>query len=135
MDPTDLQPRRANVALRSELELVPLGRRDGIGLFLICASLCVVSCGGVLFFGSADLHVRGRTGFTGLALILGGCVVYGLTAWLLEPHESAKHASHRIRHHARRLRGADRGEVQSMTDDEFNELEDRVQRSSRTRLD
>jgi hypothetical protein len=53
-----------------EMELEPLEVRDTIGLTLIFASLCVVSCGAVLFYGSGWLHVHGKTGWTGVTLIL-----------------------------------------------------------------
>jgi len=110
-----------------ELEIEPLELRDTIGLILIFASLCVVSCGGVLFYGSAALRVHGRPGWTGLALILGGSAAFALVVWRLQPHKAVKHASHRLRYHARKLR---QGQTQPMTDVEFNALEDAVDRSA-----
>ncbi len=108
------------------MELEPLELRDTIGLTLIFVSLCVVSCGGVLFFGSAWWHVHGKTGYTGIALILGGGTTFWLTAWLLQPHKAAKHASHRLRHHAGKLRRARGEQARRMTDAEFDALEDEV---------
>ncbi len=130
MDPADAKSRRRALERTVELELEPLELRDTIGLTLIFASLCVVSCGGVLFFGSAWMHVHGKIGYTGIALILGGGTAFGLTVWLLEPHRAAKHASHRLRHHARKLRPARREKAQRMTDAEFDALEDSIDRSS-----
>jgi histidine ammonia-lyase len=115
-----------------ELELEPLELGERIGLALIFASLCVESCGAVLFFGSGSLHVRGQTGWTGLALMLGGAGVFGLTVWLLQPHKAAKHAAHRFRHHVRKARRALREQAQPMTDAEFDALEDVVDRASTT---
>lgn len=112
------------------MELEPLALRDTIGLTLIFASLCVVSCGWALFFGSAWLHGHGETGYIGIALILGGGTAFGLTVWLLQPHKAAKHASHRLRHHARKLSRARREQAQPMTNAEFDALEDAVDRSS-----
>ena len=112
-----------------ELELEPLELRDTIGLTLIFASLCVVSCGAVLFYGSGSPHVRGATGWTGLALMLGGGTAFGLTAWLLQPHKAVKHASHRLRHRARTLRPR-RSRGRAMNDAQFDALEDQVDRSS-----
>jgi hypothetical protein len=99
-----------------ELGSEPLPWRDRIGLTLIFASLCVVSCGAVLFFGSASLHLHGRTGWTGLALILGGAAASTLTIGFLQPHKAAKHASHRLRYHARKLRPTHGEPAQSTTD-------------------
>lgn len=130
MDSTNRPSKRRGLERKVELELEPLELRDKLGLTLIFASLCVVSCGGVLFFGSAWWHVHGRTGYTGIALILGGGTAFGLTVWLLEPHQAAKHASHRLRHHARKLRRPRREEAERMTDAEFDALEDAVDRSS-----
>lgn len=130
MDLTDPRSRRRAFERTVELELEPLQLRDKIGLTLVFASLCVVSCGGVLFFGSAWLHVHGKTGYTGIALILGGGTAFGLTVWLLQPHKAAKHASHRLRHHARKLRHGRHAPTQLMTDAEFDALEDSVDRSA-----
>lgn len=130
MDSPDPRSRRRALEGSAELGLEPLPLRDKIGLTLVFASLCVVSCGAVLFFGSASLHVHGETGYTGLALILGGGTSFVLTVWLLEPHKAAKHASHRLRHHARKLSPARRARAQLMTDAEFDALEDAVDRSS-----
>jgi hypothetical protein len=130
MDQADAESRRRAFERRVELELEPLALRDVTGLTLIFASLCVVSCGWVFFFGSAWLHVHGRTGYIGIALILGGATAFELTVWLLQPHKAAKHASHRLRHHARKLRGAGREQAQPMTNAEFDALEDAVDRSS-----
>lgn len=113
-----------------ELELKPLERRDTIGLTLIFVSLCVVSCGGVLFFGSAWWHVHGTTGWIGLALILGGGTAFWLTVQLLQPHKAAKHASHRLRHHARILRPHRAQAGQDMTDSEVDAIEDAFDRQS-----
>lgn len=132
MDMTDPRSRRRGFETTVELALEPLELRDKIALTLIFASLCVVSCGGVLFFGSASLHVHGKTGYTGVALILGGGTVFALTLWLLEPRKAAKHASHRLRHHARKLRHTRHTRVELMTDAEFDALEDAVDRSSST---
>ena len=107
-----------------ELGLEPLELRDAIGLTLIFATLCVVSCGGVLFYGSGWLHVHGRTGWIGLALILGGGAAFWLTVWWLEPHKAVKHASHRLRHHARKLRPHRVEAAPAMTDAEFDAVED-----------
>jgi hypothetical protein len=109
-----------------ELELQPLNIRDTIGLTLMFASLCVVSCGGVLFYGSGSLHLRGGTGWTGLALILGAGAAFGLIVWLMQPHKAAKHASHRLRHHAGKLRRPRAQAPPAMTDAEFDALEDEV---------
>lgn len=130
MDSTGPRSRRRAVQSAVELGLEPLELRDKIGLTLVFASLCVVSCGGVLFFGSASLHVRGGTGYTGIALILGGGAAFWLTLWLLQPHKAAKHAAHRLRHHARKLRGARHAGTQQMTDAEFDALEDAVDQST-----
>jgi hypothetical protein len=129
MHSTDPNSRSRAFEGTAELGLEPLGLRDTIALTLIFASLCVVSCGGVLFFGSAWWHVHGMTGYVGIALILGGSTAFGLTVWLLEPHKAAKHASQRLRHHARNLRGSDREQAEPMTDAEFDALEDVVDRS------
>lgn len=72
MGSTDPKSRRRAFERTVELELEPLELGDKIGLRLIFASLCVMACGGVLFYGSAWLHVHGRTGYTGIALILAG---------------------------------------------------------------
>lgn len=110
-----------------ELELKPLELRDTIGLALIFASLCLVSCGSVLFFGGAWSHLQ-TTGYTGLALVLGGITAFGLTVRLLQPHKAVKHASHRLRHHARKLR-PDRTQAEpAMTDSEVDAIEDAFDR-------
>ncbi len=109
-----------------ELELEPLELRDAIGLTMIFASLCVVSLGAVLFYGSGSLHVRSATGWTGLALMLGGGTAFGLIVWLLQPHRAFIHASHRLRRRARNLRPR-RGQGRpAMTDAQFDSLEDDV---------
>jgi hypothetical protein len=109
-----------------ELELQPLTLRDTIGLTLTFASLCLVSCGGVLLFGGVWLHVRGETAWTGLWLVLGGSAAFALIVRLLQPHKAVKHASHRLRHHARKLRGNRARPAPAMTDAEFDALEDEV---------
>lgn len=129
MDPVDPKSRRRTLETKVELEF-ELELRDKIALTLIFASLCVVSCGSALFFGSAWSHLHGKTGYIGIALILGGGTAIGLTLWLLEPRKAAKHASHRLRLHARKLRSARREQVQTMTAAEFQALEDAVDRSS-----
>jgi hypothetical protein len=106
------------------VELEPLELRDTIGLTVIFASLCVVSCGGVLFYGSGWLHVHGKTGWTGLALMLGGGAAVWLTVQWLQPHKAVKHASHRLRHHARKLRPYRTQAAPSMTDADFDAVED-----------
>lgn len=113
-----------------DLELEALDLRDTIGLTLIFASLCVESCGAVLFYGGTWGHVHGAIGYTGLALLLGGATVFGLTAWLLQPHKAAKHAMHRLRHHARKLSLGGREQPHRMTDAEFDALEDAVDRDA-----
>jgi hypothetical protein len=74
-----------------ELELEPLELREHIELILTLASLCVVSCGGILLFGGVWLHVHGKTAWTGLWLVLGGGASFFLLCWLQEPHKAAKH--------------------------------------------
>jgi hypothetical protein len=122
------KPRLRRFERNVELELMPLELRDRIGLTLVFASLCVVSCGGVLFFGSAWWHVHGETGYIGLALILGGSAVFALVLWLLEPHKAVKHASHRLRHHARKLRAGHAETGPGMTDAEVDAIEDAFDR-------
>ncbi len=56
----------------AELELEPLATSDAIGLFAIFVSLCVVSCGGVMFYGSDWSPTYDPIGWVGLALIIGG---------------------------------------------------------------
>jgi hypothetical protein len=124
MTPIDGKSRLRVFERNVELELEPLELRDTIGLTLIFASLCIASCGGVLFYGSGWLHVHGDTGWIGLALILGGGVAFGLTAWWLQPHKAVRHASHRLRHHARKLRPQRAQPVPAMTDAEFDAVED-----------
>ena len=124
MAPIDGKSRLRIFERNVELELEPLELRDTIGLTLIFASLCVVSCGGVLFYGSGWLHVRGNTGWTGLALIIGGGAAFWLTVWWLQPHKAVKHASHRLRHHARKLRPHRVQAPPAMTDAEFDAVED-----------
>ncbi len=80
MDSTDAKSRRRASVRAAELELEPLALRDTIGLTLTFASLCVVSCGWVLFFESAWLHGHGETCYIGIALILGGAHASALTA-------------------------------------------------------
>jgi hypothetical protein len=130
MDSTDAKSRRRAFERTIELELEPLELRDTIGLTLIFASLCVVSCGSVLFFGSAWSHLHGNSGYIGIALLLGGGMSFGLTLWLLEPRKAARHASHRLRHHARKLRRTRREPARPMTNAEFDALEDAVDQSS-----
>jgi hypothetical protein len=128
MSPASGKPRFRTWERNFELEHAPLDLKDVIGLWLIFGSLCVVSCGGVLLFGGVWLHVRGKTAWTGLWLVLGGSTAFGLTIWRLQPHKAVKHASHRLRHHARKLR---RGRAQpepAMTDSQFDALEDEVDR-------
>jgi hypothetical protein len=130
MDSSSAKSRRHAFERKVELELEPLELRDTIGLILVFASLCVDSCGGVLFYGGTWGHAHGATPYIGLALMLGGGTVFGLTMWLLQPHKAAKHASHRLRHHARKLSPARREQAQPMTDAEFDALEDAVDRDS-----
>ena len=129
MESVDPKSRRRALETKVELEF-ELELREKIALTLIFASLCVISCGGALFFGSAWWHVHGKTGYIGIALILGGGAAFGLTVWLLQPHKAAKHAAHRLRLHARKLGSARREQVQPMTAAEFQALEDAVDRSS-----
>lgn len=115
-----------------ELELEPIATSDAIGLVGIFASLCVVFCGGVMFYGSGWSRSYDPIGWVGLALIAGGGAAFGLVMWLLEPHKAARHATHRLRFHARRLRtrtatGPDH--PSQMTDAEFDALEDEVDRT------
>jgi hypothetical protein len=69
MAPIDGKSRPRIFERNVELELEPLELRDTIGLTLIFACLCVVSCGGVLF-------------------ILGGGAAFGLIVWWLQPHKA-----------------------------------------------
>ena len=101
MDSNEAKSRRGASEIRADLELEALDLRDTIGLTLIFASLCVESCGAVLFYGGTWGHLHASLGYTGLALLLGGAAVFGLTAWALQPHKAAKHAMHRLRHHAK----------------------------------
>lgn len=107
-----------------ELELEPLELRDTIGVTLIFASLCVVSYGGVLFFGGTSWRIHGETAWTGLWLILGGGTAFSLVIWRLQPHKSVKHASHRFRHHARKLRPRRVAAGPAMTDAQVDAIED-----------
>lgn len=111
----------------AELALEPLSLRDKIGLTLVFLSLCVVSLGGALFFGGAWGDHR-STGTIGGAVALGGGAVFVLTVWWLQPHKAAKHASHRLRHHARRLRFARGQGSHPMSEAEFDALEDAADR-------
>jgi hypothetical protein len=124
MAPPDGRSRLRLFERNLALELEPLDLRDTIGLTLTFASLCVVSCGGVLFYGSGALRVHGSTGWIGLALMLGGGLAYGLTIWWLQPHKAVKHASHRLRHHARKMRPQRLRPEPTMTDAEFEAVED-----------
>jgi hypothetical protein len=130
MDVNDTKSRPGAQRTAADLELEALDRRDTIGLILIFVSLCVESCGGVLFFGGTWGHARGAIGYVGLALIVGGATVFCLTVWLLQPHKAARHAAHRLRHHARKLSAARREQPRSMTDAEFDALEDAVDRDA-----
>jgi hypothetical protein len=113
-----------------ELEHAPLDLKDVIGLWLTFGSLCVVSSGGVLLFGGVWLHVHGKTAWTGLWLVLGGSAAFSLIVWLLQPHKAAKHASHRLRHHAGKLRRSRAQREPAMTDAQFDALEDEVDRQA-----
>jgi hypothetical protein len=124
MDSHETAPRRGASSRRVELELEALDLRDKIGLTMIFASLSVESCGAVLFYEGTWEHARGAIGYIGLALMIGGATVFGLTAWLLQPHKAAKHAVHRFRHHARKLSPVRREQPRQLTDAEFNALED-----------
>lgn len=124
MTASDGKSRLRDFGRNAELELEPLELRDTIGLTLLFASLCIVSCGGVLFYGSGSLHVHGDTGWIGLALILGGGAAFGLTVWWLQPHKAIRHASHRLRHHAHKLRPHRAQAAPAMTDAEFDAVED-----------
>ena len=114
----------------AELELAPLARREGIELTLLFAGLCIESAGGVLLFGGIWAHLRGTTAWIGLWLVLGGIVLFGLMFWLLQPHKAAKHAAHRVRHHARKLRARRPPAAPPMTEAQFDALEDAVERSA-----
>jgi hypothetical protein len=104
-----------------ELELIPLELRATIGLISALASLCIVSAGGVLWLAP------GTTGYVGLAMVCGGSVLFTVLMWWLEPHKHVKHASHRLRHHARRLRGRAQSSSQpAMSDAEFEAIEDEL---------
>ncbi len=81
-----------------------------------------------MFRGAAWGHARGATGYVGLALVVGGTAVLGLTVWLLEPHKALRHALHRVRHHARKLGPVRREPPTPMSDEEFDALEDQVDR-------
>jgi hypothetical protein len=130
MDSNETKSRRGASEIRVDLELEALDLRDTIGLTLIFASLCVESCGAVLFYGGTWGHAHGAIGYTGLALLLGGATVLGLTVCLLQPHKAARHAMHRLRHHARKLSPARREQPQRMTDADFDALEDAVDRDA-----
>jgi hypothetical protein len=130
MDSNETKSRRGASEITVDLELEALDLRDTIGLTLIFASLCVESCGVVLFYGGTWGHSHGAIGYVGLALLLGGATVFGLTVWLLQPHKAAKHAMHRLRHHARKLSPARREQPQRMTDAEFDAIEDAVDRDA-----
>jgi hypothetical protein len=116
--------------MRVDFELEALDLRDTIGLTLIFASLCAGTCGAVLFYGGTWGNAHGAIGYTGLALLLGGVTVFGLTLRLLQPHKAAKHAAHRLRHHARKLSLTSREQPRRMTDAEFDALEDAVDRDA-----
>jgi hypothetical protein len=118
--------------MRVDFELEALDLRDTIGLALIFASVCVETCGAVLFYGGTWGHAHAATGYTGLALLLGGATVCGLTVRLLQPHKAATHAAHRLRHHARKLSPARREQPRRMTDAEFDSLEDAVDRDAQS---
>ena len=115
-----------------ELELEPIATSDAIGLVALFASLCVVSCGAVMFYGSDWSPTYDPIGWVGLALIVGGGAAFSLIMWLLQPHKAAKHATHRLRFHARKLRtrtGAGPDHPSQMTDAQFDALEDEVDRA------
>lgn len=130
MDSNETKSRRRASEMTVDLELEALDLRDKIGLTLIFASLCVESCGAVLFYGGTWGHLHGAIGYTGLALLLGGATVFALTVSLLQPRKAAKHAIHRLRHHARKLSPARREPPQRVTDAEFDALEDAVDRDA-----
>jgi hypothetical protein len=138
MEPNDASGGRRTVGRGRVLGLEPLPSRDVIGLTAIFASLCVVSCGAVLFFGSGALRLRGDTGWVGLGLWVGGAASFLLIVRLLEPHKAARHAAHRVRHHARKLRpsrAVREPEPEShMMDAEFDALEDAVDRAGHNRM-
>jgi hypothetical protein len=79
MDSNETKSRPGASELRVDLELEALALRDKIGLTLIFASSCVGVCGAVLFYGGTWGHAHGEIGYTGLALLLGGYTVFGLT--------------------------------------------------------
>lgn len=65
-----------------------------------------------------------------MALILGGSTAFGLVVRLLRPHKAVKHASHRLRHHARGLRPRRERAGPAMTDAEFDAIEYALDRQS-----
>jgi len=112
-----------------ELELVPLELGETLGLVLIFASFCVESCGGIMFYYGVWGHVHGKTPYTGLALVLAGAVAFGLTFWAVQPHKAAKHATHRLRHHVRKLHSARAAPGRAaMADSEVDAIADSLDR-------
>ncbi len=105
------------------MALEPLSVRDRVGLTLIGFSLCVASCGGIMW------HGRGATARVGDAMLAAGLVASALTIWWLEPHKAAKHATHRLRYHIRNAREWRRQRPQPvMTDAEFDAIENALER-------
>lgn len=123
----DEQPGGAGSRLRRSPRpgLEPLPTRDRLGLALIGLSGGAEACGSFMWLG------RGSIGWVGAALVAGGAVGICLTLWWLEPHKAAKHVGHRIRHHARnaqeRRRKARQRSQPTMTDAEFEALEDALE--------
>jgi hypothetical protein len=114
----------------AELELAPLALREGIELTLLLRGLCIESAGAILLFGGVSSHLHGNTAWIGLWLVLGGILLFLLMFWLLQPHKAAKHAVHRMRHHARRLQPRRAPAARPMTEAQFEALEDAVDHSA-----
>jgi hypothetical protein len=60
----------------------------------------------------------------GLWLILGGGTAFSLVIWRLQPHKCVKHASHRFRRHARKLRPRRVLARPAMSDAQVDAIED-----------
>lgn len=111
----------------AELEFAPLAVRERIELTLLFVGLCIEAGGATLWFGAVWSNVRGNTSWIGFWVMLGGIVWFCLLFWLMQPHKAAKHAAHRARHHARKLRPRPAvPKAPPMTEAQFEALEDAV---------